>query len=110
MKTSEVLNAALEKFGPKGERWTKGAYARNSADNKCNEFSSEAVCFCSLGAIRVVSGIVDDDSKAVVMLSEAILETYELDTVEFNDNPNREFADVARMFLYAIAKARVAGD
>lgn len=35
-------------------RWTKGAYARNAKGDPVTECSADAVCWCSMGALRKV--------------------------------------------------------
>lgn len=54
MKTSQILMDALDIIDTPG-KWTKHAFARKA----CGESTAnadEAVCFCSLGAIRYASG------------------------------------------------------
>lgn len=54
MKTSEVLSRAKELIS-KPENWTRAAFARDKDGTSVSWSSPDAVCFCSVGAVRRVA-------------------------------------------------------
>jgi len=55
MSTRDLLIAARARI-EKPEHWTQGCYARASDGSEVLPESPNAVCWCALGAIRVVLG------------------------------------------------------
>lgn len=78
----EVRDAArklLELFGPNGEHWTQGTFARDADGREVMVRAPDAVCWCIGGAVRKL-GIFISTS---IELEEAIPGDYFAD---FNDS------------------------
>jgi len=78
-------------------KWTQCTSARDSAGNICYADSDLAVSWCLAGAIR---RIAPDDYTELLMFIYCLLG--ETDPMEWNDAPERTFADVKAL----IAKAK----
>lgn len=112
MNNVEILTAARDMLNDPA-KWMKGDF--------CNR---DRTCFCGLGAIAEVQGVLDPDSlrnpmtvcdvlesKAAEYLREAARELdphYDADHTfaPFNDAPHRTHADVINAFNIAIEKAK----
>lgn len=117
MKSSEVLQKALDLFGPDGECWIKGDYQIEGKHGWWRKVLHIEVCdkFCSIGAIREAMhmGIAENYNayiKARNYLQEAVPSSSKGDVVGFNDNSLTEWPQVKAMFEEAIAAAKAAGD
>jgi hypothetical protein len=102
LPASEVLRLALEKLGPNGENWIKGALY-TAADGFVDCDVTEAANFCSLGAIEAASGTTDI-RKAEKYLSSAIHGWSWVDN--WNDAEERTFPEVKAAFEKAISLAK----
>jgi hypothetical protein len=107
MKTSEILMNALDIIDTPGQ-WTKGAFARKgSVFGPSTLDVNAATCFCSLGAIRKVSGAALDNGY---MRNDALIaEDYLMGatggafTAEINDAASSPFdRKMSEMWLTAI--------
>jgi hypothetical protein len=104
LKMSEQLKLAFKKIDSK-EKWTQGAYARNSERFHVNPSSSYAVCFCSVGALRAASSGADWPYETADYLgSFTPLETLPL----FNDTHTYE--EVVTLWQKAIKAAEAQGN
>lgn len=97
-KPSEKILQAMEIIGDR-KRWTKGTFARDSDGVTINPRDSDAVCFCSIGALDKVK------SSATVkdyVFTSVPLTTYGFaGVVDFNDAPETKHKDVMNMFMTA---------
>lgn len=97
MTTSAFLQAALDAFGPDGERWgQKSSDGFLGCDIDCvhlaiHRVTDEPQFEPTLAAIARVLGVADDDIDAIW---------------DWNDAPARTFADVKALFQAAIAIAQ----
>jgi hypothetical protein len=97
--TLEILKAARELLAVP-ERWTKGAFGRDSNDLSRFLLSvHKAVCFCSQGAIESVQLLALDQAKEI-----AALFGFATWSQVWNDAPERTHAEVLARFDEAIAK------
>lgn len=84
--------------------WTKRAFALNAEGYVTDPTGNDAVCWCSVGAIRRVAGgahrtaVIESTNALTACLSGRYIS-------EFNDDPNTTHADVLAMFDRAIARA-----
>jgi len=104
MKNSEILIKARQVI-EKPEHWTQESYARDNAGaSLADGYATEAVCWCSLGAIEKVTGLDNWDSyEAVSFLTEAMVDVPRQSVEDFNDNHSH--SDVLALFDQAITKA-----
>ncbi len=113
MKTSEILIKARELLSDP-TRWARGYYAFDEKGNSKEAQSSDAVCFCSLGAVALVSGQktgvgYSKNSRAADYLKTAIAESgSSLSIVNYNDKCSH--AEVIGMFDRAITLAQEKGE
>lgn len=100
MMTLEVLVKARELLSDPA-RWTQGCFARTIDGAKVRSRSKNAVCFCSVGALRKVGG------SAALGTAIDLLEAVVDDSIDaWNDDPWRTHADVLAAFDAAILKAK----
>lgn len=78
------------------ERWTKGAWALNQAGAEVNAISSDAKCWCLVGAISRCYRT--DDEQQPIRDASAKVKALILDRhatiVDFNDSPKTTHADI----------------
>lgn len=106
-KPSQQLRAARKLLTARS-RWTKGYYARNLQGEITEPNSRDAVCFCSLGAMRKVSG--SQHSLALSFLYKAVekIDGPCATVASYNDNDKTAHADVLKLFDVAIEIAEKA--
>ena len=105
MKPSEMLRAARKKIEPDGA-WTQGAFSYNSDGEEVNPQSTEAVCWCSLGAIAaVIRGSSGLDAR--IYLSQSYDDL--VDIPQWNDALHRTHTEVLDAFLKAVILAEAEG-
>ena len=89
------------------ERWTKGAYARDSKGRIIFGDDKKAVCFCTIGAHQHVLGDGDSWYSDDV---DSMFERIGIQIVsEWNDDPSTTHADILAKLDEAIAVARAEG-
>ncbi len=106
MKASEILVAAKAKIA-QPENWTKGAYARDAEGSLAETNSSEAFCFCMVGALQSV----DDREhhyarRAVPFLTRVVCELSPTDSWLTTFNDTHEHHEVLQAFDVAIRLAQ----
>lgn len=108
-KPSEALRAARDLLTPEGA-WTQGASARTEDGIMLHDpRSEEAICWCSLGALRrVVDDPVVYDGARSALRQATGGGTRGMLSV-WNDSPHRTQADIVHTFSSAIALAEEAG-
>jgi hypothetical protein len=116
MKTSEILmNAQALIANP--ANWTQGNFAKDINNVDTNILSDDAVCFCSIGAVRKVVGLdsfyfgLDSDEKRSYYFSAYKFLEDSVDglfVAAFNDSSTH--AQVMEMFETAIALAQQEGN
>jgi hypothetical protein len=100
MKTSEVLERALEKLGPNGEHWTQGSYHRDKNGKQCGPRDAEK--HCAVGALWMIvhdAGLV---ANAIPYLTRA----FTSEPTQLNDHEWTDFPVIRAGFLKAIELAR----
>lgn len=102
--TLEILKAARKLLEPEGS-WTKGFFARSSA-NKPVEVESDLACkFCTLGAIKKVlaeSG-EDEDGVAYYEAQEALSEVFnDYNVFPLNDRRSTKHEHILMAYDFAI--------
>jgi hypothetical protein len=97
MKTSEVLKAAKAKLE---QGFTQGEYARDALGCGTTAASSEAVCWCSLGAIDAVADMLSPEGDRAVDALSGRMDGW---IPSFNDTHTKE--EVLAKFDEAIALA-----
>jgi hypothetical protein len=105
MTTLQILTAARELLSDEA-RWTKKVFARSRSRRVLDAASSDAVCWCSLGAICRIS-LGDDVLR--LGAEEILRSTVKMPIGQFNDDPATTHADVLDAFDRAIEKARADG-
>lgn len=103
VSAAQVLRDAKELISAP-ERWTKGAYARDSAGHPVWEMADEAVCWCATGA--VCRATINDSTLAPEAL-EALNNTKSSGrgVAGYNDAAGTTHEDVMAWFDRAIAAA-----
>ena len=105
MKTSKVLLKAMDVIATP-DKWTKGAFARDTSGDAVGAFSSHAVCFCSLGALKKTGGY--GAGLATHYLSQAV--PFRNSVASFNDAKKTTHADVMEKFMTAYFLAVADGE
>lgn len=84
------------------DKWTKGFYARDKYGQKCFEGSTDATCYCILGAIKkVYYGLpVEVDNKLETALKK-LHPNSSGNYVHFNDDPKTTFEDIIELIKEA---------
>lgn len=77
--------------------WTKGAYARNEQGKSVGARSGDAKCFCLQGALAHCYGGTPDYYKISDKVSEELYSRCYLDTIAWNDAPERTFEEVKQL-------------
>lgn len=97
MTTKEVLIAARAKIA-KPEQWIQGYYAKDADGKEANPFSTEATCYCVLGALiaSVTDGFICSNA------ADAIRDQIDCPISTWNDDPSRTHAEVLAVFDRAI--------
>jgi hypothetical protein len=101
----EILTAAQELIRNPAH-WAKGDFAFDDNGGAVDPTSSEAICFCALGAIGHVLGHVPDDHDTFDLLGRALNDHRVGAVPEFNDQPVTTHAEVMAMFDKARELAR----
>jgi hypothetical protein len=102
MTPYEILVLAKEKIS-KPENWTKSASARNKNGEDTYPTNSDAVCFCSIGAIQSVSKYTGDE--AIDILRRVLYPNNWYGVAAFNDSHLTTHEDVMKAFDKAIEAA-----
>jgi hypothetical protein len=111
MTSLETLKAARQLITDPA-KWTKIRLAKNSEGLAVNVHDPSAVCFCSMGALLVVSGMYLSDvviAKASNALDNNLpkdfVETFNHEVCSFTDfNDTHTHAEVLALFDAAIAE------
>lgn len=107
MKTSTILKRA-KKLISDPKRWTQHAFAKAANGNVIGPESDNAVCWCSIGALRKASFGTGCYGRAEAMLEMAAkrfqIQIYR-QTYPDDVNDQRDHATVLRMFDSAIRLA-----
>ena len=82
MKISELLNSP--------EKWTQNVFARDNTGKEVCYNSKEAVCWCLLGAVRLLP--IDEQKIAMTKIIDKVNSV-----LQWNDNPNRTHQDVRQL-------------
>lgn len=99
-KAVEVLVNA-RKILSKEENWTRGSYARDADGHKVYVDSSNAACFCSIGAVATsASPKLSDEYLSALEALGAVVEP--MPVIAFNDAESTSHKDVMAMFDLAI--------
>ena len=110
MKTSTILKRA-KKLISDPKRWTKNAFAKASDGNVISPESDNAVCWCSMGAVRKASFGKSryDQAKATLEMAAKRFRIVGVDRdvapIPEDVNDHRDHATVMRMFDSAIRLA-----
>jgi hypothetical protein len=101
-----ILEEALALFGPNGENWTKGSYAKNRHGLRVNVDSTTACKFCAMGAImRVNPKPFGHLSDASAQLQKALTKLHKRTDnflIEYNDHKTTTFNDIQKVYQTAI--------
>lgn len=92
----EILKEARKLLIEKG--WTQAAYARDINGYRVSPRSTDAVCFCSIGAIQHVHGSWGVPERFLTRASEHAYWSVPV----WNDKPGRTKEDVIALFDKAI--------
>lgn len=105
MNARQILQAALDRFGPNGEHWTKGAFERDGS-------------FCTVGSLRedIRHGDSEFFNKPEYLMAKKLLSVQvkaltgneyhgPMSLMSFNDAHETTFHDVRRVFQKAINQA-----
>lgn len=112
MSISQILISAKVVI-EKPENWTRGWFARDAENNPVHSAERNAVCFCSLGAVRKVmfgpestEPCRDKTYNLIVnLMDDVVRDTFnECNVPTFNDNTTHE--EVLKMFDKAIEVAK----
>jgi hypothetical protein len=101
MQVSEILQRA---FGLILMSPTKGAFARDANEVDVGYADPRACSWCSLGALRKITGENNDYDRAYAYLAEAAFDIAKVDIVTINDA--RPSSVREEMFNRAIAAAK----
>lgn len=111
MKTSTVLEKAKAVLVEKG--WTQQAFARDERNRHSPIHSPEATCFCTLGALELVTGHMARSTEHAVRAQTALERTLlkrvfgdDSPIQTFNDDENTTKEDVLAWFDRAIELAK----
>lgn len=87
------------------DNWTQDAVARNNINEKVSAHSSEAVCWCAMGAMYKASknNLSEDYQKAFYFLDSEAKNTIYFTVLNFNDKTDHEA--VLGLFDRAIERA-----
>jgi len=77
-------------------KWTKLYGARNENNDPVNPRSSEAVCWCLIGAYIKCYGYGHND-EIYMRLRNKTLELNNIEIDSFNDSPTTTFADIRKL-------------
>lgn len=100
-KPSEKILQAMEIIGDR-KRWTKGTFARDSNGVAINLWDSDAVCFCSIGALDKVKSSATVKHYVSTSVPLTTTTTYGFaGVVDFNDAPETKHKGVMNMFMTA---------
>lgn len=114
MKDIELLKKAREIIS-KPENWTKNSFAKDAYGCSTMITNKEAVCFCSIGAVRRALDVLDYPDDGEVTYHSAIdrlrqfVHTSNRNTgswatlAGYNDHADRTHTDILAMFDKAIA-------
>jgi hypothetical protein len=98
LTVAEVLRKAADLIEPEG-KWTRRAFSRNAngvAEDGCDRWSANPVCFCALGAIAQAAGMESPDGVWITPAARALeaLISPDLSVAGWNDAPERTQAEV----------------
>lgn len=114
LKPSVVLARAADLIAPEGttalrSAWTQSRRARDAAGNPAEPASSEAVCWCIVGAIQRIAGHSDNNCYEAPELRwvKTVIERSCVD--QWNDAPRRKRLEVVTALRKASELANAAG-
>lgn len=84
------------------KNWTQRVFARNSRGLEVSALSSEASCFCTVGALGRFTNGMAIGSSAYLLLKREVGQNY-IAVSDFNDTHTH--AEVIALFDHAIARA-----
>lgn len=99
-KPSAKILEAMEIIGSP-ERWTKNTFARDSDGNGINLRNSDAVCFCSVGALDKVEADIKTKNYVTNAVPIRNKEEHFYGVIDFNDAGRTKHNDVMNMFMTA---------
>ena len=103
-RVAAVLNAAADLLEKPGG-WTQGALALGGEGEYLDVDSSDATCFCVVGAIRRVSGFGRRPEETIpvrqALAASLRLPGYKAPLVNWNDDPDRTQAEVVKALRHA---------
>lgn len=91
MDAAETAKKILELYDGKPERWTRGAFARLATDVQTSAHNESATCWCLAGAEIAIQSKDQADYDSFFNAMAAITG---MGMVEWNDRPERTFAEV----------------
>lgn len=96
--------AAAKAVIAKPEQWTQKTYARDADDGAVAALDEGAICFCTLGAVKVATGehILTPNYPIVKLLNEVVKAKGYSSIISFNDLYNRKHEEVLQVFDEAI--------
>lgn len=101
MNALQVLEGARARI-TNSSKWIKYAYARDAEGISCDELSSNAVCFCSVGAVR--NAAYTYDSHEYMMAMQALYVVMGVPVRYYNDHHTHD--EVLAKFDEAIEQLR----
>jgi len=102
--TKDLLEKARELISDPA-RWTKGAVARDLNGEPIEEFSSDAVCFCSIGVVSSVANCLGLFNSTTHLLDRCAGKRGYPNILSFNDAPTTTHEDIVSLFQEAINDA-----
>ncbi|MDH7796409.1 MULTISPECIES: hypothetical protein [unclassified Beijerinckia] len=88
-------------------KWTKGYLAKDESGNPTFAESSNAACYCMLGAINSVAS--PEEQRDVKNAVRFHIPTYDKSIADFNDDPNTNHHDVLNLLDRTIAHVSAQG-
>ena len=107
MKASEILVQA-RKLIEDPDHWIQGCFAEREDGTPVETYSSEACCFCAMGAVRK-SGLTElgvTHARAMRFLDSAAQKTCGCNAISYNDDLDRRHGDIMHLFDVAIDLAK----
>lgn len=107
-EVADVLERAADLIEPAG-RWTQFTFARDRNDAEVRPESTEAVCWCAIGAIRsVLAGTAGYCYSEAVHALRGVIDQPFVDV--FNDGEDRNQPEVVAALRSAATAARQQGE
>lgn len=106
---ADVLDAAANIIEPEGA-WTRGTYAADRCNDSVDTLSSDAKCFCAMGAVyRAVEASSIYKTGPIVLVGDVRRYLYNFlgcSAASFNDHPDRKQSEVVAALRAAATSAR----